>query len=276
MVNTDKRQRHKEGHRSRVEAAREAEVRRRRRRTIAVVGTALVAVAAVFAVVIATGDDDDDQKVTAGATSTAPATTAAPAGVSLPTPPDGRTIDAPTPCPKENEERAIAFEEAPPRCIDPKKAYRATITTSKGEIVVDLDAAQSPIAVNNFVVLSRYHYYDEVPFHRIVTGFVDQTGSSGRPDFGTGGPGYTLPEEKPTKPYEEGTVAMAQGEEVSGSQFFFTLDPAPLEGGGYPILGKITEESLAVVKEINTLGSESENGEPTAVVTIDEVEISES
>ena len=104
-------------------------------------------------------------------------------------------------------------------CIDPSKEYRATIETSEGQVVVMLDAAQSPKTVNNFVVLALYHYFDGLPFHRNAAGFVDQTGSSGVPDWGSGGPGYDLTEEKPTKPYEAGTVAMARADKVSGSQF---------------------------------------------------------
>ena len=277
MATTEKRRRHKEGHRSRVEAAQEAASKRRRTRTVAVVLGGLIAVILIFVAVTVTSNDED-QPVTAGnsTSSSAPASSSStPAGVQLPTPPDGRTITGATPCPGPDEKRAIAFKQAPPTCIDAKQTYQATVTTSEGPIVIDLDPTQSPIAVNNFVVLARYHYFDGVPFHRIVPGFVDQTGSSGRPDLGTGGPGYSLPDEKPKKPYEVGTVAMASGgEKVSGSQFFFTLDPKPLADGGYPILGKVTEPGLKIVETINGFGTPSEGGEPTKVVTIDKVEIS--
>ncbi|MEJ7585147.1 MAG: peptidylprolyl isomerase [Acidimicrobiales bacterium] len=273
MVNTDKRHRHKEGHRSRIEAARVEEAKRRRTRTVMVVVGTLAAVVAIFVAVTVTRNDD--QEVQAGDRTTTTAGPTSVPGVSLPSPPDGQTLEGATPCPEGDVKRTVAFEQAPPVCIDPKETYRATVTTSKGPIVIALDPAQSPTAVNNFVVLARYHYYDGLPFHRIVSGFVDQTGSSGRPDYPSGGPGYSLPDEDPKVPYEKGTVAMAVGgEQVSGSQFFFTIDPTPLEGGGYPILGKVTEKSLAVVEEINSFGSETEGGEPTEVVTIEQVEIS--
>ena len=66
-------------------------------------------------------------------------------------------------------------------------------------------------------MLARYHYFDGLPFHRLVPDFVAQTGSSGIPDCGTGGPGYDQEDiEKPDRAYTVGDVAMARSDAVSG------------------------------------------------------------
>jgi len=270
MVNTDKRQRHKEGHRSRVEAARIAyEQRRRKRRIIGAVIVLAVLVGVFVAVTLTSGDDSKDASTTTSTTagSTVPTVTA---------PAPGAAIDGATPCPPADgsAKRTTAFDDPPPTCIKPSKTYIALVKTSEGDVTIALDVKQSPISVNNFVVLARYHYFDGLPFHRIVPGFVDQTGSSGVPDIGNGGPGYDLPNEAPNRKYAAGDVAMAQGGgKNSGSQFFFTIDPTSLQGGTYPILGKVSNGE-DVVQAINKLGNSSE--QPTKSVTITSVTITES
>jgi len=271
MVNNDKRQRHKTGHRSRVEAARLAEEQRRRRRRLVVVALVVVAIVGVFVAVTVTSGDDDDT-----ASSTTPSSETTVSAPVVTAPPPGESIDGETPCPSADgsEARTTAFSEAPPTCIDETKTYTATVTTSEGDITVDLDTENAPISVNNFVVLSRYHYFDGLPFHRVVPGFVNQTGSSGVPDVGSGGPGYDLPAEPPTREYAAGDVAMAQGGGTnSGSQFFFTVDPASLQGGTYPIFGTVSGGE-DVVQAINALGDG--DGPPSKSVTIESVTIEES
>ena len=87
------------------------------------------------------------------------------------------------------------FDEEPPMVIDTDKRYVATMVTSHGTMVIALDALAAPRAVNSFVFLARYHYYDGIVFHRIIPGFVlqggDPTGS------GSGGPGYRFDDELP-------------------------------------------------------------------------------
>jgi cyclophilin family peptidyl-prolyl cis-trans isomerase len=269
MVNTDKRQRHKAGHRSRVEAARIAyEQRRRKRRVIVGVVVVVVLVGVFAAVSITSGGGSSDASSSTSTTGTTVPTVTAPA--------PGAAIDGKTPCPPADgsAKRTTAFDDPPQTCIDKTKTYTALVKTSEGDITIGLDVKQSPISVNNFVVLARYHYFDGLPFHRIVPGFVDQTGSSGVPDIGNGGPGYDLPKEAPTRKYAAGDVAMAQGGgKNSGSQFFFTIDPTGLQGGTYPILGKVTKGE-DVVQAINKLGNSNE--QPTRSVTITSVTITES
>ena len=68
------------------------------------------------------------------------------------------------------------FKEEPPMIIDTNKRYVATMVTSHGTMVISLDPLAAPKAVNSFVFLSRYHYFDGIVFHRIIPGFVLQGG----------------------------------------------------------------------------------------------------
>jgi cyclophilin family peptidyl-prolyl cis-trans isomerase len=150
-------------------------------------------------------------------------------------------------------DRSIMYSAPPEMQIDPDTSYTATISTEKGDIVVQLDAGAAPQTVNNFVFLAREGFYDGLTFHRVEPGFVIQGGDplgSGR-----GGPGYTVPAEIKL-PHVEGAIAMArQGDAVnptrasSGSQFYITLAPTPFLDGGYTAFGRVTG-GMDVVKSI--------------------------
>jgi len=118
--------------------------------------------------------------------------------------------------------RVTQFTAAPPMCIDPAQTYTATINTNFGVVTLALDAVQAPVTVNNFVFLARYHYYDGVPIHRIIPGFVIQGGDAVGQPLGTGNPGYQIGDELPQPgQYQIGSVAMANaGPNTNGSQFF--------------------------------------------------------
>src|SRR6202789_1420875 len=110
-------------------------------------------------------------------------------------------------------------------CIDPARRYSATMETSKGTMVIALDAVAAPKTVNNFVFLARYHYFDGIVFHRIIPGFVLQGGDP--EGTGRGGPGYRFADELPAAGrYELGSLAMANaGPNTNGSQFFVISGP---------------------------------------------------
>jgi peptidyl-prolyl cis-trans isomerase B (cyclophilin B) len=150
-------------------------------------------------------------------------------------------------------QRANTWKSSPPMTIDAKKNYVATLTTSKGIIVVALDASAAPRTVNNFVFLVNQGFYDGLTFHRVVPGFVIQGGDP--LGTGTGGPGYTVPAEIKL-PHVEGAIAMARlGDEQnpqrasSGSQFYITLAPTPNLDGAYTAFGHVTS-GMDVVKKI--------------------------
>jgi cyclophilin family peptidyl-prolyl cis-trans isomerase len=130
------------------------------------------------------------------------------------------------------------------------------------------------VTVNSFVYLARFHYYDDVIFHRIIPGFVLQGGDPG--GTGTGGPGYRFDDELPKAGrYEVGSLAMANaGPNTNGSQFFIISGPdgvrlPPL----YALFGKVVK-GLDVVATVNDLGTSS--GKPRERVIIESVTINES
>ena len=184
-------------------------------------------------------------------------------------------------CPKADgsSRPTTSFSAAPPMCIDTSKTYTATMQTSQGgPITIALDAKQAPKTVNNFVFLSRYHFYDGVTFHRIVPDFVIQGGDP--KGDGTGGPGYTVPDELPQQgQYKLGSVVMANtGQPNSGGSQFFVITGQ--EGvklpPQYSLFGQVTA-GMDTVQKIAALGVQgAPNGAPKEKVTIDSVTIQES
>ena len=155
--------------------------------------------------------------------------------------------------PTNPADRNNMYSAMPEMQIDPGKTYVATISTAKGDIVVQLDASAAPLTVNNFVFLAEQGFYDGLTFHRVEPGFVIQGGDPA--GTGGGGPGYTVPAEIQL-PHVEGAIAMARrGDEVnpsrasSGSQFYITLAPTPFLDGGYTAFGHVTE-GMEVVQSI--------------------------
>ncbi|MBA2326129.1 MAG: peptidylprolyl isomerase [Actinobacteria bacterium] len=111
----------------------------------------------------------------------------------------------------------------PEHQIDDNALYRATVTTDRGPIVMDLDPQLAPNSVNHFVALARRGYYDGLTFHRVVPEFVIQGGCP--EGTGTGGPGYKWADEPVKGEYTVGAVAMANaGPNTNGSQFFVCID----------------------------------------------------
>ncbi len=127
------------------------------------------------------------------------------------------------------------------------ETYTATITTAKGDIVIELFADIAPNTVNSFVFLAEQQYFDGITFHRVVENFVAQGGDP--TGTGTGGPGYFTGDEPNEVRNETGTIAMAKaaGQPSFGSQFFINLKDNPAldfdnTGGDrfYPF-GRVTE-----------------------------------
>ena len=140
--------------------------------------------------------------------------------------------------------------DAPAEVIDPLRHYTATLQTVRGDIVVELYADETPVAVNSFVFLAEQDWFDGITFHRVLPGFVAQSGDP--TGTGYGGPGYTLPDEiNPARTFDSaGILAMASsGPNTAGSQFFITLAPAPGLNGRYTIFGRVVE-GLDVVQAL--------------------------
>jgi cyclophilin family peptidyl-prolyl cis-trans isomerase len=166
-----------------------------------------------------------------------------------------------------------SFAAAPRNCLKEGVTYRAAITTTEGVINADLDRSASPVAVNNFVNLARWGWFDGEGFHRISPGFVDQAGNAA----GRGNPGYKIPDQLPSAvdAYTKGTLAMANaGPDTGGSQWFVCVDCSRLQTPAYAIFGHVSADSLGVVDAINALGT-GDTTPPSKPVTITKVEILE-
>ena len=174
------------------------------------------------------------------------------------------------------------FSKPPAQALKPDTTYTATIDTSDGKMVVNLDAAGAPTSVNNFVFLARKHFYDGLDFHRVAKDFVIQGGDP--KGDGSGGPGYQTQVETPANGYQVGSVAWAKGEAdppgTAGSQFFVIttqaqgLDALNQQPYQYGIIGALADEqSLVVAQKIGALAPPSGDGKPTKKVTINKVTI---
>jgi len=203
------------------------------------------------------------------AATTLPATTVAPT----------TTQPIVTPCPKPDgsSPRTVRFAAAPPNCLDTAATYTAVLKTSKGQMLIRLDQQATPVAVNNFVYLARYHFFDGLEFHRVVGGYLMQAGDP--EGTGEGGPGYTITGEAGTGSFSVGSVAMTgTGAGVNGSQFFIVSGSTgvdSLKPTDFTPLGRVIN-GLPVVKAIDKLAvdpGDTQGKPPSEKVTIDRIEI---
>lgn len=165
---------------------------------------------------------------------------------------------------------------APEMTIDVTASYFATVEMENGDIFkIQLYPQSAPQTVNSFVFLAREGWFDGVTFHRVLPGFVAQTGDPSA--TGMGGPGYTIPNEiDPSLTHgEAGMVAMANsGPDTNGSQWYVTLDDASFLDGGYTIFGKVVE-GLEFVQKITprdpSTNPDAEPGDKIKTITIEEI-----
>ena len=134
----------------------------------------------------------------------------------------------------------------------------ATLETTKGDIKIELWEDKAPNTVVNFVHLANSGRYDGVDFHRVIPGFMAQTGDVEKKG-GYGGPGYSIPAEfNDDAKHLRGVVSMARSghPDSAGSQFFIMFGASPHLDGQYAAFGKVIE-GMDVVDSLNT-------GEPPA------------
>jgi peptidyl-prolyl cis-trans isomerase B (cyclophilin B) len=131
--------------------------------------------------------------------------------------------------------------DCPPEMqIDPKKLYRVTMETNRGNIELEFYPQHAPKTVNNFVFLTREGFYDGVTFHRVIGDFVIQGGDP--TGTGSGGPGYQFEDELKGNPliHEAKVISMANaGPDTNGSQFFITHSPQPHLNRKHTVFGKV-------------------------------------
>ena len=144
-----------------------------------------------------------------------------------------------------------SYKTAPPMTIDKKKKYTVTMKTNKGDLVLELFAAEAPNTVNNFVFLAREGFYNGVTFHRVIPGFMVQGGDP--TGTGAGGPGYEFADEFSARKHETGTLSMANaGPGTNGSQFFITYAPQPHLDRHHSVFGQLKDakEGMKVMNQI--------------------------
>jgi peptidyl-prolyl cis-trans isomerase B (cyclophilin B) len=256
---------------AKLAARRMAERRRKRRQRI---------VAATVGILVAAGGLTAGLLLTLGHPKAKAAATPTPSHSGTPTPstsPTGGVACGGT-VPADAGKTKPTFAKPPPMTVSQKKTYTATMDTSCGTIVIQLDQKDARNTVNSLAFLINDHFFDGLTFHRIAKDFVIQGGDP--KGDGTGGPGYSTVDKPPANSqYPIGTVAMAKGSSeaagTSGSQFFIVTAAgaqsalAPGGTGQYAIVGKVIK-GLDVVDKIAALPIQGggNDGQPAQKVYI--------
>ncbi|MFF8916582.1 peptidylprolyl isomerase [Streptomyces sp. NPDC015032] len=259
MVSSDQRRRQLAREKFERQQQRREEARRRTRRLTVVIASA-VAVVAVIGVGTYIALDGDDKN-------------------------DAAASKSPTPSPSESE----SSTPEPAMKIDKKSKYTMSIKTSQGDIAFTMDAAKTPHTTNSFKSLADKGFFDSTKCHRLTTQgiFVLQCGDP--KGDGTGGPGYTIPDENLTAlgkagkdgtvTYPAGTVAMANTGQAhtGGSQFFLVYKDSKLPPA-YTPFGTMDDASLKAVKDIGAAGvaGGAADGAPKKAVDISKAAVAES
>ncbi len=166
-----------------------------------------------------------------------------PSGAQAPTPPQTAT---PPPQPS-----TPLSPPAPPSPTPVSKNPVAIVETSMGTFKIELFADKTPNTVQNFIELVKRGFYKDMIFHRVVAGFVIQTGDPTGTGRGGSGKSIKLEIHPDLKHDSAGVVGMARTNDPDSatSQFYITLAPAPHLDGKYAIFGKVIE-GLEVVMAI--------------------------
>ena len=169
------------------------------------------------------------------------------------------------------------YDNQPEMNINTNSSYTAVIKTNLGDMTVEFFTDDAPITVNNFISLSKDGYYDNVIFHRVISGFMIQGGDpsgTGHGDYGKY-PGYKFDDElNNQRPYEKGILAMANaGPNTNGSQFFIMHVDYPLPYS-YTIFGQVVD-GFDVIDKIASVETDSAD-KPITDVLISTVEITEN
>lgn len=190
---------------------------------------------------------------------------------------------------------SVACPTGPPTSVSAQASLEgaglATVTVSgavSGEFVFELYGDEAPLATANFADLARCGFYDDIKFHRVLSGFVIQAGdpetANHDVDFeemGRGGPGYQLEIEPVAEglTYDPYSVSMANNQRFAGSQFFVALDDlddALRQSGVYTIFGQVTSGTDTVDAIAAVPVNDPRIGVPVDAVTIDSIVISAS
>lgn len=173
---------------------------------------------------------------------------------------------------------AVPAPQAPAAKMPEK--VRAVMKTNLGDIAFELFPKDAPQTVGNFIKLSRAGFYDGVKFHRVIKGFMAQTGDPKSKDDdwsddGTGGPGYAFADEINSHKLVRGVLAMANaGPDTNGSQFFIvTAEATPWLDGKHTVFGRVMAGIDVVDKIENTSVDHARGDHPTQDIVINAIEI---
>ena len=225
---------------------------------------ALIMALAIAFAACSSADDEPASTTSASASTPQPASST---DATAPRPsPDATLPPQPTPMPERVGPKQ--WDSPPDMVIDASKKYSAVFELAKGEeFTVELYADKVPVTVNNFVFLSREGFYDGVTFHRVLEGFMAQTGDP--TGTGRGGPGYRFENEFHPDLRHDGagilSMANAGGHATNGSQFFITfretgfLDGLNPDGSAkncarescHSVFGRVTGGGMSVVNNIS-------------------------
>lgn len=160
------------------------------------------------------------------------------------------------------------------------KLPRVSITTSKGDIVVELFSSDAPKTVENFLTLAKKGFYDGTKFHRVIKDFMIQGGdplskSADSSRWGTGGPGYAFADEINGNKLVRGSLAMANsGPDTNGSQFFIvTAEATPWLDGKHTNFGRVIS-GMEVVESIEGVATE-DSDRPQQNIVVKKITVQE-
>jgi len=202
------------------------------------------------AVLAGCGDDDSSDTATDTATDTSSDTSSA-------APAQDVSCDYPA-----DQYGAAKENEPPPSAPTVAGEVTATVATTIGDMTFTLDADKAPCTVNSFVSLAQQNYFNGTHCHRLTTSgiFVLQCGDPTA--SGTGGPGYTIPDELDgSEAYPAGTLAMAKtsAPDSGGSQFFIVYEDTQLPPD-YTVFGTVDEATVAAIAQVASQGTDDSNG----------------
>ena len=158
--------------------------------------------------------------------------------------------------------------------VNSKKNSVALFETSKGNFRIELFEDKAPQTSKNFITLANKGYYNGLIFHRVIADFMIQGGDP--KGNGTGGPGYTIPDEfhRDLK-HAEGVISMANaGPNTGGSQFFITLKATPWLDNKHAVFGKVIE-GMDVVQAIGKVKTGAQD-KPVEDVVIKKITIEQA